>query len=101
MSNWSPVPRRPLLNEGIFAFDEKVEVVNKSVSAIEYQRSLDGTPITRTPPSAVQPAGRPLVLSSDKINKSSVATAVSAPVDSREEKVDPAAVVKAYLAHRD
>lgn len=100
MSNtgWAPKPLRSTLNEGVFAFDETYAVVRKSVSAIEYQRAKDGTPITAHGPTALRAAGPDLVLRSDLV-KSGASTAVSAPLDS--EKLDPEAVVKAYLAHQD
>lgn len=96
MSNWSPVPRRPLLNEGMFKFDEEVQVVKKSISDIERQRSADGTPITRTPPSALVPAGQALVLES--VNKSLEDEKKNKAEKKAKNKIDPAEVIKSYLA---
>ena len=97
MSNWNPV--KPMNIGGLFAFSEEYSVVKKSISNIEHQRAIDGTPITRTASSALAPAGPELRLNDfEQFNKSMAEKKDEEAKEKAKNKIDPAAVVKSYLA---
>lgn len=98
MDNGSPIPRRKIINNGLFNFTDEVHVVRKSISNIERQREADGTPITRTPPSALKPRGVDLVLKDfENVNKSLAEENKRKEDEKAKNKIDPAEVVKSYL----
>lgn len=104
MSWWSPKPLRSVSHtNSIFQLVEP-ETTVKGISPIERQRREDGTPMTRTPPSALRPADPALSLKKDLINKGSM-------VERYDEKYprndaprldppEPLGVLKSYLAYK-
>jgi hypothetical protein len=99
MSNWSPVPRnRPLLNEGIFKFDQEYSVEKSIQTPIERQRALDGTPVTRGGASALGPQVPNARLSLGDFDKANQFRAETIEKSrNAKPKVDPDAVVKAFM----
>ena len=55
--DWAPRPRREINTGGLFPFVDPPAAPRRPMTPIERQRAEDGTPITRTPPSALRPAG--------------------------------------------
>lgn len=93
MSNQSPKPLRPTLNQGIFVWSEP-EPVQKSFSPIREQRIKDGTPLTtqgayRGTAPHLRPAGPKLTLNG--LPKATPLKKSQAPV------LDVAATVSAFL----
>lgn len=97
MSTWSPRPRRDINMNGLFPFDETVQPIHKSMSPIVRQREEDGTPITRTPPSALRPADMPLFLNGHEPVQKSLISKEDLKKKGQEGLSKAYEIVKAYL----
>lgn len=92
MSYWAPETLRKSDPNGLFKMEEEFTVVKKSLTPIQAQRMLDGTPHTKGARSALRPEGPTLHL--EGLSKS-----VNA--DKKAPALDADEVLKAYLAHAD
>lgn len=96
---WSPRPLRPASANPIFEMVEPEPVI-KGLSPMQRQRLEDGTPITRSGPTALRPADPMLVLRPE-LSKGSLAEKLEeknpkygAP---RQDPQEPLGVIKSYL----
>lgn len=97
MSAWSPKPLRPVAENPLFEMVESPTVV-KGLSPMQRQRQEDGTPHTRTGPTALRPADPILTLPNILVKGSLVEKFDERPKQPKQDPADPMAVVKSYLA---
>jgi len=90
MSYYAPKPLRPEATNPLFTMNDSYTVVKSFMTPIQRQRSLDGSPITTTPRTALRPEGERIYLGGDHITKS-----VSC---DEKPQPDPDEVMKSYLA---
>lgn len=93
-TGWAPKPLR-CFNFGMFPFEETPTVV-KSLTPMQRQRELDGTPITVTPHTALRPPDPVLTLGG--LAKGSLAEKMGEKHgEAKADPEDPLFVVKSYL----
>lgn len=96
-TGWSPKPLRPEAENPLFEMYE-APVVVKGMTPMQRQRHEDGTPHTRTGPTALRPADPEITLRSDLVKGSLVAKFDERPKAIKQDPQDPISVVKSYLA---
>lgn len=104
MTWWSPKPLRSVSHTNSLFQMVEPETTVKGLSPIERQRKEDGTPMTRTPPSALRPADPALSLKSDLINKGSMVARYDEKYPRNDaprlDPPEPLGVLKSYLAYK-
>lgn len=95
-SHWNPKPLRPAAVNPLFKMEEG-EVVVKGLNPMQRQRLADGSPITRTSPSALRPADPELILRPELLKGSLVEKFASRPELPKQDPEDPLTIVKSYM----
>lgn len=97
MTWWNPKPLRPAATNPLFKMEEG-EVVVKALNPMQRQRLADGSPYTRTAPTALRPADPALVLRPELVKGSLVEKYDQRPEMPKQDPEDPMSVVKSYMA---